>query len=51
MRNHAIVRDMTEQVEEDNFIQSMEIMMKWNFTQSGQVISLNQKFKEFALQL
>ena len=44
----AIVRDMTEQVEEANVIQSTEIMMKWNITQSGQVISLNQKFKEFA---
>ena len=43
----AIIRDMTEQVEEANIIQVTEVMMKWNISDSGQVISLNQKFKDF----
>ena len=44
----AIVRDMTEQVEEANVIQTTEVMMKWTIAQNGQVINLNQKFKDYA---
>ncbi|KAJ2994363.1 hypothetical protein HDV02_001676 [Globomyces sp. JEL0801] len=44
----AIVRDMTELVEEENYKQSTETQMMWRIDNTGKVLSLNLKFKKYA---
>lgn len=43
----AIVRDLSENVEEENYLQSTETQMMWKVEKSGKVLSLNQKFKQY----
>ncbi|KAJ3302566.1 hypothetical protein HDV03_004882 [Kappamyces sp. JEL0829] len=43
----AIVRDLTEITEEENYKQSTETQMMWKIEKSGRVMSLNQRFKQY----
>ncbi|KAJ3323776.1 hypothetical protein HDV06_001146 [Boothiomyces sp. JEL0866] len=43
----GIVRDLTAEVESENYKQSTETQMMWQIDRSGKVISLNQRFKSY----
>ena len=43
----AIVRDLTEVIEEENYKQSTESQMMWKVEKSGKAVSVNQKFKHY----
>ncbi|KAJ3272576.1 hypothetical protein HDV01_005419 [Terramyces sp. JEL0728] len=43
----AIIRDMTSEVEAENYKQSTETQMIWSIDRNGKVLSLNKRFKAY----